>query len=170
MVRSPPPNPKPPVATGTTHANRAIARVIKCQNCGHSWETLQRRPSTVTCRRCGRVFATEQQSPTASASGSSVDSPSISQAAFNSKKVAAGVCGILFGGFGVHKFIIGLPIPGAIMLTVSILSCGAGVCCLFPFLGSTFVAVVGLAEGIIYLAKTEDAFYRDYAIEKRWFF
>jgi len=37
----------------------------------------------------------------------------------SSKKVAAGVFGILLGGFGVHKFILGYTTPGLIMCLVS---------------------------------------------------
>ena len=29
-----------------------------------------------------------------------------------SKKVVAGICGILLGGLGVHKFVLGLTTPG----------------------------------------------------------
>jgi TM2 domain-containing membrane protein YozV len=36
------------------------------------------------------------------------------------KKVAAGVCGILLGCFGVHKFILGYNLEGVIMLLASI--------------------------------------------------
>ncbi|WNZ44340.1 TM2 domain-containing protein [Leptolyngbya boryana CZ1] len=38
-----------------------------------------------------------------------------------SKKIAAGICGILLGGFGVHKFVLGYSTEGVIMLLVGIL-------------------------------------------------
>lgn len=78
-----------------------------------------------------------------------------------SNKIAAGVCGILLGGFGVHKFILGYTGAGLIMLLVSLLSCGmlCGV-----------MHIIGLIEGIIYLAKTDDEFARLYVdCRKEWF-
>src|SRR5438045_5802187 len=41
-----------------------------------------------------------------------------------SNKIPAGICGIILGGIGVHKFILGYTGTGIIMLLVSILSCG----------------------------------------------
>ena len=40
---------------------------------------------------------------------------------FVGKKTAAGICGILLGGLGIHKFILGLTTPAVIMLLVSII-------------------------------------------------
>ncbi len=80
---------------------------------------------------------------------------------FAGKKVAAGVCGILLGAIGVHKFILGLTTPGVIMLLVTVLTCG---------LGAMVMGIVGLVEGIIYLTKSDEEFYRLYAVEKKgWF-
>jgi TM2 domain-containing membrane protein YozV len=79
----------------------------------------------------------------------------------SSTKIAAGVCGILLGGLGVHKFIIGLTMPGVIMLLVSVLTCG---------FGSIIMGPIGLVEGIIYLTKSDEDFYETYIVEKRgWF-
>ena len=50
--------------------------------------------------------------------------PRFDAAAANSQKIAAGICGILIGSLGVHKFILGMTGPGLVMLLVSILSCG----------------------------------------------
>jgi TM2 domain-containing membrane protein YozV len=80
-------------------------------------------------------------------------------------KLAAGLCGILIGGFGIHKFILGLNTPGIIMLVitaiVSPLTCGWGY---IP------MAIIGAIEGIIYLTKSDEQFYQDYVVEKRgWF-
>jgi TM2 domain-containing membrane protein YozV len=44
----------------------------------------------------------------------------------SSKKIAAGICGILLGYLGIHKFILGMTTPGLIMLLVSLLTCGIG--------------------------------------------
>ena len=79
----------------------------------------------------------------------------------SSKKIAAGICGILLGALGVHKFILGYQTEGLIMLLVSILTCGFGA---FP------MGVIGLVEGIIYLTKSDEEFYSTYiAVKKGWF-
>jgi len=76
-------------------------------------------------------------------------------------KIPAGICGIILGGFGVHKFILGYTGAGLIMLLLSVLSCGA----LYPIMH-----IIGLIEGIIYLAKSDDEFVRFYIDgRKEWF-
>src|SRR5512147_1862754 len=44
----------------------------------------------------------------------------------NSKKILAGIMGILFGSLGVHKFILGYTTEGLVMLLVTVLTCGIG--------------------------------------------
>jgi TM2 domain-containing membrane protein YozV len=78
-----------------------------------------------------------------------------------SNKIPAGICGIILGGLGVHKFILGYTGSGIIMLLVSVLSCGT----LYPVMH-----IIGLIEGIIYLTKTDDEFVRTYVDgRKEWF-
>jgi TM2 domain-containing membrane protein YozV len=85
--------------------------------------------------------------------------PSVSD--FAGKKIAAGICGILLGCLGIHKFILGLTTPGIIMLLVTVLTCG---------FGGIPMGIIGLVEGIIYLTKSDEDFYRLYAVEKKgWF-
>jgi TM2 domain-containing membrane protein YozV len=80
---------------------------------------------------------------------------------FNGKKIAAGVCGILIGAFGVHKFILGLTTSGLVMLLVTILTCGVG---------GFVMHIIGLVEGIMYLTKSDEQFYQEYAVQKKgWF-
>jgi TM2 domain-containing membrane protein YozV len=87
------------------------------------------------------------------------DSAAIKEAASN--KIAAGICGILIGSLGVHKFIIGLTTPGLIMLLVTLLTCG---------FGGIVMHAIGLVEGIIYLTKSDEDFYQTYIVEKKgWF-
>jgi TM2 domain-containing membrane protein YozV len=82
-------------------------------------------------------------------------------AARASSKLPAGICGILLGGLGIHKFILGYNGAGVIMLLVSILTCGFG----YPVMH-----VIGLIEGIIYLTKSDDEFVRTYVDGRReWF-
>jgi TM2 domain-containing membrane protein YozV len=75
-----------------------------------------------------------------------------------SKKVAAGICGILLGALGVHKFILGYTQEGVIMLLVSVLTCGI----LSPIMG-----IIGLIEGIMYLTKSDEEFVNTYVLNKR---
>ena len=85
--------------------------------------------------------------------------PDPSQA--SSKKLAAGLCGILLGALGIHKFILGYNTAGIIMLLISVLSCG--------FL-AIVSQVIGIIEGILYLTKSDEDFYRTYiAGRQEWF-
>jgi TM2 domain-containing membrane protein YozV len=69
----------------------------------------------------------------------------------------AGICGILVGSLGVHKFILGYTQEGIIQIVISVLTCGAG-------------GIIGLIEGIIYLTKTDEDFVRTYIQNKKgWF-
>ncbi len=78
-----------------------------------------------------------------------------------SNKIAAGICGILLGSLGIHKFILGYTGPGLIMLLVTVLTC---------FLASPVMHLIGLIEGIIYLTKTDEEFVRTYVDgRKEWF-
>ena len=90
------------------------------------------------------------------------------------KKLAAGLCGILIGGLGIHKFVLGYQQEGIIMLSVNLgamvlfmISCGF----LFPLIFvSMAVGVVGLVEGIIYLTKSDEEFVQTYIANKKpWF-
>lgn len=77
------------------------------------------------------------------------------------RKIAAGVCGVLLGCLGVHKFILGLRGPGLTMLLVTMLTF---------FAASPVMGIIGAIEGIIYLSKSDEEFYRDYIVNKRgWF-
>jgi TM2 domain-containing membrane protein YozV len=79
----------------------------------------------------------------------------------NGKKVAAGICGILIGALGVHKFILGYTTEALIMLLVSLLTCG---------FASPIMGIIGLIEGIMYLAKSDQEFYDTYIANKKgWF-
>jgi TM2 domain-containing membrane protein YozV len=77
------------------------------------------------------------------------------------KRIAAGICGILIGALGIHKYILGLNTAGTIMLLVSLLTCG---------IGAIPMHVIGLIEGIIYLSKSDEEFYQTYIVgRKEWF-
>jgi len=82
-----------------------------------------------------------------------------------SNKIPAGICGIILGGLGVHKFILGYNTAGLIMLLVTVL--GGWFTC-----GTTWgvMHIIGIIEGIIYLTKSDDEFVRTYVDNrKEWF-
>ncbi len=74
-----------------------------------------------------------------------------------SKKVVAGILGILLGGLGAHKFYLGYTTPGIIQLVASVCTFGIG-------------GIVGVIEGIIYLTKSDEEFIQTYQVgQKHWF-
>ncbi len=76
-------------------------------------------------------------------------------------KIPAGICGILLGSFGIHKFILGYTGAGLIMLLVSLLTC---------LMAAPIMHLIGLIEGIIYLTKPDYEFVRTYIDgRKEWF-
>jgi TM2 domain-containing membrane protein YozV len=78
-----------------------------------------------------------------------------------SKRVIAGILGILLGGLGIHKFVLGYTNQGIIMLALTLLSC---------FTLSPLTGLIGLIEGIIYLTKSDDEFVYMYQTNKKeWF-
>lgn len=73
------------------------------------------------------------------------------------KKIVAGICAILIGGIGVHKFILGYSKEGIIQIILSVVSCG-------------LLGIIPFIEGIIYLTKSDEEFYNTYQVGKRpWF-
>jgi TM2 domain-containing membrane protein YozV len=73
------------------------------------------------------------------------------------KKIAAGICGILLGALGIHKFILGYTKEGIIQLIIGLVTCGIG-------------GIIGLIEGIIYLTKSDEDFVKTYVQNKKgWF-
>lgn len=77
------------------------------------------------------------------------------------KKIAAGICGILLGYLGIHKFILGYTKEGVIMLLVTLLTFG---------FGGFVMGVIGIVEGIVYLTKSDEEFVSTYVNGKKgWF-
>ncbi len=78
-----------------------------------------------------------------------------------SKRVIAGILGIILGALGVHKFVLGYTKEGLIMLLASVLTCG---------IAGSIMGLIGLIEGIIYLTKTDEEFIEIYQNnQKGWF-
>lgn len=74
-----------------------------------------------------------------------------------SKRIIAGVLGILLGELGVHKFILGYTKEGLIQIAMTIVTCG-------------IAGLIGFIEGIIYLTKSDEEFINQYQLgKKEWF-
>ena len=83
----------------------------------------------------------------------------------DNKRILAGVLAIVIGGLGIHKFVLGYTKEGLILLVATII---------MWIISAGFLAwaiwVVTLAEGIIYLTKTDAQFYQTYQENYRpWF-
>ena len=77
------------------------------------------------------------------------------------KKLAAGICAIVVGSLGIHKFILGYNTAGIIMLLVTLLTFG---------LGGLVMWIIALIEGISYLTKSDEDFVATYVTGKKpWF-
>jgi TM2 domain-containing membrane protein YozV len=132
--------------------NRANAQTLVQTDGSQEWKPLGSLPE----------FAADLKPPPMSA----VPPPTITPppSTFNpraSNKLPAGLCGILLGSLGIHKFILGYTGAGLIMLLVTVLTCG---------IGGLVMHVIGLVEGIIYLCKPDDEFVRVYVDgRKEWF-
>jgi len=73
------------------------------------------------------------------------------------KKIMAGIFGILLGGLGIHKFVLGYTKEGIIQIVITLCTCGIG-------------SILGLIEGIIYLTKSDEDFVKTYVQNKKgWF-
>ena len=90
-----------------------------------------------------------------------MSSERLSKSEIQSKKMMAGLLGILLGGLGIHKFVLGYTTAGMIMLLVTLLTCG---------MGGAIMGPIGLIEGILYLTKSDEDFEEQYLINKKeWF-
>jgi TM2 domain-containing membrane protein YozV len=85
------------------------------------------------------------------------------------KKLLAGLLALLVGYLGVHKFILGYNKEGFILLggfVVGLLT----YCLIIGIFIIMAVAIVPFIEGIIYLTKSDEDFYRTYQENKKpWF-
>ena len=73
------------------------------------------------------------------------------------KKLPAGICGILLGCIGVHRFILGDTTGGIIRIVITGVTFGFG-------------GIIGVIEGIIYLTKSDEDFVEIYINQKKaWF-
>ena len=76
--------------------------------------------------------------------------------------VVAGLLAIFFGWLGIHKFYLGYPMPGFIMLGITLL----GGTVTFG-LASIAMGIIGVIEGILYLTRSQLEFEQLYVCAKR---
>ena len=122
--------------------------MITCPNCSAQNSSFDSR-----CRNCGNMLPLGggPMQP------NQLNYPAAQSLEGADKKMIAGIMGILFGGFGVHKFILGYTNEGLIQIAISVLTCGIG-------------GIVGFIEGIIYLTKSDEEFVNTYIRNKKgWF-
>jgi TM2 domain-containing membrane protein YozV len=132
--------------------NRANAQTLVQPDGAQDWKPLGSLPE----------FAADLKPPPVSATvPPTITPPPCAPVPRASNKIPAGICGILLGSLGVHKFILGYTGAGLVMLLVTLLTCG---------LASPVMHVIGLIEGIIYLCKSDEEFVRVYVDgRKEWF-
>ena len=127
---------------------------VYCRNC-----SAQNSAYDGSCRNCGTAMPNVGM-PMQPAGNFQMQS----KPAGADKKLAAGICGILLGGFGVHKFILGYQNEGVIMLVTYVLGiflCG---------IPSLVIAIIGIVEGVMYLTKSDEEFAQTYIVNKKgWF-
>jgi TM2 domain-containing membrane protein YozV len=122
------------------------------------------------CTKCGAInddtaqYCTTCQAPLAPIDSGYQPMQSVNPGAITDwkalgadKKIVAGICGIVVGWLGVHKFILGYTTEGIIQLALGLVTCGA-------------TGIIGIVEGIIYLTKSDEEFVRTYIQNKKgWF-
>jgi TM2 domain-containing membrane protein YozV len=114
------------------------------------------------CTNCGTATPLGTAGPFAPPGATQTQSPPVPPPGYaaqpSGKRIPAGICGILLGGLGIHKFLLGYTTAGIIMLVIGLFSCGVA------------SAVIGLIEGVIYLTKSDQEFDATYvAGKKEWF-
>lgn len=110
---------------------------------------------------------------TAIYSESAVVPQSAAGAAYPKSKIAAGLLAIFIGGLGIHKFYLGYPGAGALILALQLVAfiCACtiiGIVVAIPLILALWV--ITLAEGIIYLTKSDEDFHETYVVNRRMFF
>lgn len=133
---------------------------VTCPGCGTQNPGINSR-----CTNCGTML------PISPMPMQHVPRPGGTAPAGAEKKIAAGIVGIILGGLGIHKFILGYTQEGVILLSVylvsliiAIVTCGIGTpLVLVP-------SIIGIIEGIIYLTKSDEEFVQTYIVNKKpWF-
>lgn len=119
------------------------------------------------CTKCGAInddlaqYCTSCQAPLSPVSSGYQPLQSVHPGAMTDwkalgadKKITVGICAILVGWLGVHKFILGYTTEGVIQLVIGLLTCGLS-------------NIFSIIEGIIYLTKSDEEFVRTYIQNKK---
>lgn len=141
--------------------NEVDDKAVVCVKCG-----VRPNDGTAHCSACGKE--TQPGAVVCVQCGAQMPASSVQLKATSDKKLITGICGIVLGCLGVHKFILGYTTAGMIMLLVTLIppfiSCG------ILFFTPAVMALIGLIEGIIYLTKTDEEFSKMYIEnQKHWF-
>ena len=170
------------VAEALAKAQEEAASPSYCWNCGKEVQS-----SFMYCPSCEapQAKAVPSGGSAASAGFPTVGAPSASaswnQAAVQSSpaavapgaksKIAAGLLAIFLGGWGIHKFYLGYSQAGGTMLAIWFVAFFIGL--FIPAIGTLIIlalCIIALIEGIMYLTKTDQAFYETYVVgKKEWF-
>ena len=163
-------------------SSQTATKAVVCPECGVSQTDSSPRDKK-HCYECGAIIRGRasicpkcgvEQARGGSTAPNTEGSPEDIKAA-GGKKMAAALCGIILGlfclgGLGVHKFVIGLTTPAIIMLSVTIGGVVLAPCLLVTGLAPLVTTIIAIVEGIIYLTKSDEDFYRTYIVGKRgWF-
>lgn len=77
------------------------------------------------------------------------------------QRIPTGICAILLGYLGVHKFMLGYTTQGILMLAITLGTCGWG---------AFVTGMVGIIEGILYFTRSDAEFVDTYITHRRpWF-
>ncbi len=136
---------------------------MHCRNCG---ETVD--PNAWACPKCGcrpilgTAFCSNCGAQTQPGQVLCVKcGAALVQPGHTNRKLVAGLLAILLGMFGIHKFFLGYTREGLIMLLVTVLTI---------FLLAWIPAIIGIAEGIIYLTMTDQEFDAIYVQGRKYWF
>ncbi|PQJ21168.1 TM2 domain-containing protein [Tenacibaculum sp. SG-28] len=86
-----------------------------------------------------------------------------------SKRIIAGISGILLGYLGVHKFVLNYNTEGIILLSMTVISM-ALTCVIIGAFTIYIPILIGFVEGIVYLTKSDEEFIDTYQTNRKsWF-
>ncbi|HYE21321.1 MAG TPA: NINE protein [Tepidisphaeraceae bacterium] len=148
----------PPVRRESSHVPST-----RCIGCG------ERLHNQLTCHLCGTHYCSEVCLNRHNKTQHIGSLPTF--APHSGNRLAAGILAILLGEWGVHKFVIGCPLAGILMLLISSSGFFFGFfTCGLTFGVSALMKTVGVVEGVIYLTKSDEDFYATYTVGRRpWF-
>jgi len=139
-------------------ANEVDEKAVACTKCG-----VPPLKGTRYCSNCGKE--TLEAAIMCVNCGVSLKKPSGAASMGESKRIIVGICAIILGYLGIHKFILGYQKEGFIMLLVTVI--GAWFTC---GITAGVMGLIGLIEGIIYLLKTDEEFENTYVTNRKpWF-